>query len=489
MTDAIERLDAIIEQIMRREVDYFGADPDPWIFQSEGVRISGWETRGFMLPDSFEAIRAIAFVLKSLNHESNWGMNQSWAYPTLKIPALSDKVRFKIWGGVLDEAFCSAVKQKTKEALVQTNYYMLKCGMAPGGIVVQSQAQDTTLFVTKQARGAWQIRILYPLFEVGYGFSFAGSGLHFMYRCLEMLVYMPKYFVKGDWQAFSEVVGSLDQYRIAKCDAESVRREGISSELLQDFFENYADQVAKELFLGLELKQPWYLPTERWSLTDEPRASAPLCHDETASAIPENKVRQEMTNEALMKSLFPDDGAVLGILDRGKKKAKMSLDCGTLMELLTKLDEQDKEERLRYIGRVWGPEAEQYLRERHLAARSSTNNLSPEEEQYLWELQLERYLPKLEKNEEMVRAAIVKSLTEFSESMKRHSVLEEMRAKAKDPAQLNISITEALQKCDFCRGFKREGQRPHCDPAQRGLDEAVKHTSLCSVRLTEWPAR
>lgn len=467
MTDAIERLDAIIEQIMRREVDYFGADPDPWIFQSERVRISGWETRGFMLPDSFEAIRAIAFVLKSLNHESNWGMNQSWAYPTLKIPALSDKVRFKIWGGVLDEAFCSAVKQKTKEALVQTNYYMLKCGMAPGGIVVQSQAQDTTLFVTKQARGAWQIRILYPLFEVGYGFSFAGPGLHFMYRCLEMLAYMPKYFVKGDWQAFSEVVGSLDQYRIAKCDAESVWREGISSELLQDFFENHADQAAKELFLGLELKQPWYLPTERWSLTDEPRASAPLCHDETASAIPENKVRQEMTNEALMKSLFPDDEAALGILGHRKEKSKISL-----VELLTEFDKQDREERLRYIGRVWGPEAEQYLRERHLAAR-----------------QLERYLPKLEKNEEMVRAAIVKSLTEFSESMKRHSVLEEMRAKAKDPAQLNISITEALQKCDFCRGFKREGQRPHCDPAQRGLDEAVKHTSLCSVRLTEWPAR
>lgn len=467
MTDAIERLDAIIEQIMRREVDYFGADPDPWIFQSERVRISGWETRGFMLPDSFEAIRAIAFVLKSLNHESNWGMNQSWAYPTLKIPALSDKVRFKIWGGVLDEAFCSAVKQKTKEALVQTNYYMLKCGMAPGGIVVQSQAQDATLFVTKQARGAWQIRILYPLFEVGYGFSFAGSGLHFMYRCLEMLAYMPKYFVKGGWQAFNEVVESLDQYRITKCDAESVRREGISSELLQDFFENHADQAAKELFLGLELKQPWYLPTERWSLTDEPRASAPLCHDETASAIPENKVRQEMTNEALMKSLFPDDEAALGILGHRKEKSKISL-----VELLTEFDKQDREERLRYIGRVWGPEAEQYLRERHLAAR-----------------QLERHLPKLEKNEEMVRAAIVKSLTEFSESMKRHSVLEEMRAKAKDPAQLNISITEALQKCDFCRGFKREGQRPHCDPAQRGLDEAVKHTSLCSVRLTEWPAR
>lgn len=467
MTDAIERLDAIIEQIMRREVDYFGADPDPWIFQSEGVRISGWETRGFMLPDSFEAIRAIAFVLKSLNHESNWGMNQSWAYPTLKIPALSGKVRFKIWGGVLDEAFCSAVKQKTKEALVQTNYYMLKCGMAPGGIVVQSQAQDTTLFVTKQARGVWQIRILYPLFEVGYGFSFAGPGLHFMYRCLEMLAYMPQYFVKGDWQAFSEVVGSLDQYRIAKCDAESVWREGISSELLQDFFENHADQAAKELFLGLELKQPWYLPTERWSLTDEPRASAPLCHDETASAIPENKVRQEMTNEALMKSLFPDDEAALGILGHRKEKSKISL-----VELLTEFDKQDREERLRYIVRVWGLEAEQYLRERHLAAR-----------------QLKRYLPKLEKNEEMARAAIVKSLTEFSESMKRYSVLEEMRAKAKDPAQLNISITEALQKCDFCRGFKREGQRPHCDPAQRGLDEAVKHTSLCSVRLTEWPAR
>lgn len=467
MTDAIERLDAIIEQIMRREVDYFGAGPDPWIFQSEGVRISGWETRGFMLPDSFEAIRAIAFVLKSLNHESNWGMNQSWTYPTLKIPALSDKLRFKIWGGVLDEAFCSAVKQKTKEALVQTNYYMLKCGMAPGGIVVQSQAQDATLFVTKQARGAWQIRILYPLFEVGYGFSFAESGLHFMYRCLEMLAYMSKYFVKGDWQTFSEVVGSLDQYRIAKCDAGSVRREGISPELLQDFFENHADQVAKELFLGLELKQPWYLPTERWSLTDEPRASALLCHDETTSAIPENKVRQEMTNEALMKSLFPDDEAALGILGHRKEKSKISL-----VELLTEFDKQDREERLCYIVRVWGPEAEQYLRERHLVAR-----------------QLERCLSKLEKNEEMVRAAIAKSLTEFSESMKRYSVLEEMRAKAKDPAQLNISITEALQKCDFCRGFKREGQRPHCDPAQRGLDEAVKHTSLCSVRLTEWPAR